>query len=712
MATYKISDDENAYGMQNLARIKENISQSYLYFQDNYNRFRDFRRYIFKETVNDQQKSFLRKLNRPVLEFNILEAPVSRLLGEFAKHEPSIYITPSEGVPVKSEVIKFAEDHFRHALYVANKDNFAWDVYKDVLTGGFSAAKVCNDFASPMSFKQNIYIYKCFDPTLVGFDPIARASHKGDGNYCFEIFPMTEKDFEQELPGKDIKSIKYQTYTNAQDIEGFKWSYKDIQSNKIILLADYYEKKKIRTRIVQLSNGMVLTNKNYKRFEEEWRKREIAGQIIEQIPKVVSKRWTIREVICRYRLIENQVIEYEETDYSFLPIVFIDGNSAILTSNNVNATYQMTRPYVYHGKGIQDMKNFAGQSLANYLNNLNQNKFIIKKESIPQDDDSLESFKNVQRASNIIINAYSENNPDKPIPDPVIPVMNPSAPPEIMNTFGISEQTLQSILGGFGSNFGKDDAGLSGKAIIESLSIDNAAAMPYVVGYLQGLTQIANIFVDLLPKYLIGEREVPVMDKDGNKNYVSINREDTFSVDYAERALKVNIEAGINFQTQKNRAVQQIIALSQAMPSFAEFMNSAEGLPILIKNLDIYGADSLAEQVEPWLQRKQQQQEMMMQQQQQAMMQSPQMIRAQAEMQKVQLEAQNNAFEQQMEIAKQATNDKLADAKLLESEARISNEQINSAIKLEESNNSIERHALDAAVKFAEIQDREQARSQ
>lgn len=691
------SNDDDSNDVLRLARLKDNIATSYLYFQDNYERFRSFRNYVFKETLNDQQRAFLRKLVRPIVEFNILEAPISSLVGEFAGHEPSISITPSEGVPVPQQIIDVVEQHFRHLLYEANRNSFSYEVYKDLLSGGFSVGKVSTDYANPMSFKQNIYIEKAFDSTLCGFDPLARHSHKGDGEYCFEIYPLTDKDFSRRFD-HDISGVKYNVVKNNTDIEGFSWAYKDIKDNKIILVVDYYEKKKQRTRIVELADGTVMRMSKYKKMEKLWQE----NNIVEQIPIIKGKpRWTTLETICKYVLCDNAILEYEETDYSFLPLVFIDGNSIILTSGKVNATYQMTRPFVYHAKGTQDLKNFAGQALANYLQNMVQHKFIIKKEAIVQDADSLEALKNIQRMNNIIINAYSENDPNKPIPDPITPVIPVPAPPEIMGAFQVSDPTTQTILGGYGSNMAKNDNDLSGKAIIETLSASNMAAMPYIVGYLNGLTQIANIAVDLMPKYLLGKRTLPLRDGEGKQSYQDINHQDDMKLKYEEGALKVNIEAGVNFRVQKNRAVEQIIALMSASEELSKFFNSEKGLKILARNLDIHGADNLEEAVDEFMQKQEQQQQQQMQMAEQMRQNDPQFMKAKAEIMKVEQQGENIQFEQQMSIAKQSTEDKLADAKILEAEAKISQAQVDSAIRLEESNTSIERHALDAAAMIA-----------
>ena len=686
---------------ERLARIKEDVSTSYKYFEQNYKRFHEFRKYIFKESINEQQKAAMRDLHRPVLEFNILEAYISRLLGEFAQQEPSIVVSPAEGVPIAYEVLDVIEGHLRHIIHRADRDSFSYEIYKDILSGGYSVAKVWTDYSSPMSFHQQINLNRVFDPTLCGFDPAARAPHKGDGQYCFEVFPMDVKDFERDYPDVELKGINYE-----RDFEGFNWSYKDSVGKKTILVVDYFEKKKRRTRIVKLADGRVMTVKDYERMQAYWDEMNF----IEQLPVIVGKpRWTELEAICRYRVIENQVLEYEETDYTYLPYVFIDGNSINLTQGTSNVTYQMTRPYVYHAKGVQDLKNFAGMSLANFLENQIQSKFIVMKEAIPQEDDYVEALTDIQKANTIVVNAFYENDPNQPIPMPIREVVNTGAPPEIMGAFQVTDPTTQTILGSFASNIGRDDTRLSGKAVIESASQGNAAAMPYIVGYLQGLTQIANIIVDLMPKYLIGKRTIPVMDSNGEQSYQEVNMEGKPILDYKDRAIKVNIEAGVNFQVQKNKALEQIVALMQASQQFGQFMNSPQGLKILVSNLTIYGADRLQESIDPYLQEQAQQQQQAMQMQQQAMSQNPQMIRAQAEMIKAQSDVQQNQIDNQFELARLATEKELADAKILEAEAKISQAQIDSAVRLEESQTSLEVHALESAAKLAEVQQRAQA---
>ena len=688
--------------------IKNNVRTAYTYFKENYQRYHTFRRWVFKESVTDQQRAMLSQLGRPLVEFNILDAYISRLLGEFAMQEPSINISPADGTIVPQQILDIVEGHLRHIISEADKNSFSYEVYKDLLSGGFSVGKVWTDYAHRMSMNQEIKFARVFDPTLAGFDPMARAPHKGDGRYSFELFPMTLADVEMKFPNLDISDVSFN-----QDVQGFNWAYKDMMSNKILLLADYYEKVYKRTRIMKLSTGAVVTKQQYAKIEKYW---DDEG-IIEQIPKPVGKmRWTDLERIHRYQVIGNDIISEEETDYRYLPHVFIDGHSINLTvgSTQANTTYQMTRPYVYHAKGVQDMVNFAGQTVCNSMENLITSKFIVMKEAIPQEQDYVEALNDLQRQNTIVVNAFYENNPAQPIPTPIREIQNAPLPGEVLQAFQMSGPLSQTILGSFASNLGKNDNDLSGRAVVETITQGNAASMPYVVGYLAGLTQMGVIAVDLMPKYIKGERNLPIVTMKGEAEYAKINGADGPIFDYQEDAINVHIEAGVNFQVQKNRALESIVSLMQASPEFAQFMNSPQGLPILVKNLTIYGANELQEAIPQWLQQQQQMQQQQAQMQQQAMQQNPQMIKAQADQAKVQIQAQElqmkheqQQVDNQFQIAKLSTDKILADAKLMESEAKISQAQIDSSVRLEESETSRENHSLDAAVKLSEMQSRQ-----
>lgn len=631
-----------------LKRIKQNVENSFQYFMNNYNRFNDYIRFVFITSMSDSDESLNKTLDRPSLEFNVLEAYISRLRGEFSKHIPSIEVSAKDGKKVDPQLIKVVEDHMRYILDEANKKNLEYNCYTDTLAGGYSAVKVFTSYTGEMSFHQDINIRRVYDPTMVGFDNMAKEDDKSDGSYCFELYPMRKEDFEREFPDVDIKSVKFSTH-----FDSFSWAYRN-NKEEIIIVCDYYEKKLKKEKIVRLASGDVLTMKDYNKLLVEWEE----DGIIEQPPVIVGKpRTTHITSIVRYRMIEGQILEYTETDYTRLPIIFIDGNSVLMKNDNNSSVMQYTRPIVYQARGAQRMKNYAGQSLVNELETMVQHKWTVAKDAIPPM--YKDAYVNPQQASVLVYNAFKDDDPNIPLPPPS-PVVRPPIPQEITQTFIGADAVVQSVLGTFDATLAKlTERDVSGIAIQESMTLSNASAMPYVVNFLKGMQSIANLILDLIPKVYVTPRTIPVLSVDGKKSYVSINQQGGMKFDYDKDAIQVKVEAGVNFNVQQQKALNQIIALMNASPIFGQFIN-AKGLNVLLDNVEIRGVDQLRLMAEQFMQEMQQAQAAAAQQQKQ----DPNILFAQVESQKNQQRAQIEMMKLEQQKQKQEIDAQLEAANL------------------------------------------------
>lgn len=670
-----------------LPNIKKYVKQDYSFFKDNRARYNEFRRFVFKTSLSDGDEAVLDATGKPQLEFNILEAYISRLRGEFSKQEPSIKVMAEDGAPINMQTINVVEGHCRHIIGEANKDGCEYNVYTDQLSGGYSVLKVWTEYANPKSFNQVIKVARAFDPLLCGFDPMARTPHKGDGRFCFELYPKTKDEFEEEYPDIDLREINF-----TRTLNEFNWSYSDGDED-ILLICDFYEKKKKRKKIAELANDKVILSDDYEQFCNQWNE----SGAMEQVPAIISTRWTELETICRYRCIENQVLEYTETDYRYLPLIFVDGNSITLRENENGNFVQFTRPYVYQAKGIQKLKNFAGQSLGNELENMVQHKIMICKESLPDEQPFLDAYTNLQVANTLVYKAYMDNRPEVALPPPIM-VERPQIPPEITNTFSLTDQVTQAILGSYDASLGINNNQLSGVAIVEGATQSNSAAMPYVVGFLQAWNQVANIIVDLIPKYYVNARSISIVGMDGKSTTQNINQQGGVSVNYDENALNVKVEAGVNFAIQKSRALQQIIAMMQASPLFAQFMNQ-QGLEVLLDNLEIRGIDQLKSMAAEFQQQMQQQQQQTQQQQQN----TPQMIQAQTDRMKFQYQMQKDQQDQQLQVAQMNIDKQNSDNDMVKIMADVKSSDVDAAVAMQKADAEKARATAELAMKAIDM---------
>lgn len=629
-----------------LARIKNKVRNAHDYFKDNYDRYNEFRRFVFDSSLKEDEITLLMTMNRPQLEFNVLEAYISRLLGEFSKQEPDIEVNAYDEEQADPITIKVVEQHLKHVFMDANNEHTRYEVYKDLLSGGFSTLKVYTDYEHPMSMNQVIKVERC-EPTLTGFDKLARFSHKGDGQFCFQLFPKDKEQFQEENPHIDIRSLNFR-----RDFAGFNWSYLN-DNSQIIVVADYYEKKMKDEQIVQVRDMGVMTMTQYRKMVDMWDDITVA-------PSIIGKpRKTRITNIVRYRLIENTVIEYEETDFSHLPLVFVDGHSLMIKTPKNGNIRQVTRPYVYHAKGAQRLKNYAGISLANEIENTVQHKFMVAKEALPKEEEFLQAYKDTQKESVLVYNSVYEGNPDQPIGNPIREVQRVPAPPEIEKAFIGADSLIQNVLGSYDASLGINNNQLSGIAIVEAASQSNATAMPYIVGCLQGFQRVAEIYVDLMPKYFTTPRTIPIRDEDGRRQFVKINQKEGLPMDFDSNLLNVVLKAGASFQVQKSRTIMMVKEMMGMSPLFAQFI-AEKGLNFVLDNMEGKGVEQLKALTDEWLQEYQQQKQQAME----AQNQNPAMIKAQTDAAKLQQQEKASQQKFMIDMAKLKQEDRKLEADL------------------------------------------------
>jgi hypothetical protein len=583
--------------LSKLDELKAYVVAWHNYFKDNNDRFHAQRRFVFKSSFNDQQKMELEKLDRLPFEFNVLEAYLSRQVGEFAKQEPGFTVQQmpdsQKNNPQLPEII---EGHFKAILYKTKKDQFEEMTFSDIQSGGFSAFKVDHEYSSPYTFNQEITWRKCVDPTMCGWDVLARLPHKGDGDICFELVPMTKKMLKEQFPKANINNITYRT------LGGFNWGYK-YGSEDIILVCRMYQKQKKKKWLLFLADNTAMLEADYAellvRYADENR--------TEQPPIVKWRRKTTITKIKEYKFMATDILEENDTIFTELPIIFVNGNSKLLRDGGEGSEMiEFTRAAFYQAMDAQKLKNIAGQALANELEMLVQHKFIAPLEGIPEQAGYIEAYKKPQKAATLIYRAFKEDGITQI--EPPREIVRPPIPPEVAGTFTQTDQNIQNILGAYNPQPEMPNQ-LSGAAIAQAAIQSSASEMPYINNYLASLNQAAKLSLDMFPKIYYNARSIMIIDKEQKQTWVPINgfAGSDLSMKYKDSSMDVTIEAGVNFEVQKQFAVQNMIQVAQVVPAFAQLLNTA-GLTVLLDNLDFRGADQLrtmAEQMQKQAQQKQ-----------------------------------------------------------------------------------------------------------
>ncbi len=59
--------------LSQLEKIKQSVEQAYVYFRPNYDRYHEFKRFVYKSTLTEDDIAVLATLQRPQIEFNMME---------------------------------------------------------------------------------------------------------------------------------------------------------------------------------------------------------------------------------------------------------------------------------------------------------------------------------------------------------------------------------------------------------------------------------------------------------------------------------------------------------------------------------------------------------------------------------------------------------------------------------------------------------------
>jgi hypothetical protein len=267
-----------------------------------------------------------------------------------------------------------------------------------------------------------------------------------------------------------------------------------------------------------------------------------------------------------------------------------------------------------------------------------------------------------------------------------------------MQTVMTSDTIIQTILGSMDPSLARlGERDVSGVAIQESISLSNSAAQPYVDNYLTFLQSVCNVILDLIPKIYITPRTIPVITKEGKKDYVRINDEGGISLDYDKNALQVKVEAGPSFGQQQAKAFDDLIRVQKENPGIAQFM-AIEGGDILFDNMEFKGIERVKEKYEEW---QIQQKQMQAQAQQQP---NPEVMKMQMMQQEMMMKAKQQEAENQIKLLQLQLDAQKLEVQKAEIYASIENQQSNAAVQLEKSHTERISKAADIMLKKEDVE--------
>ncbi len=678
-----------------LDQLKENVEEYYRFFKNNTKRYKYSMRFAFKETLSPEDRRKLKKIQKPVLEINYISAYLSRLLGEMSKQTPEAVVSgipdsvDSSGNLVYSDkqlsLNTLVEGILRELFYQYDKRGDKNQVLKEQCAGGYSVMKLITKYKGD-GFDQELVLTKPKDPTLCYFDPMATRPSKSDGAWCGEAHPMSDDEFKRKYPKyeKCIDELREQ----SNSINGLKWKYKNGKKN-IIIVMEYYQVEYENKKSVLLADGSDMMLSDYNKAKNDAIENGATEDIL---PKKVKQRSVEKPYIKRYIFCGNEILEEEKTSYKGLPYIFVDANSAfVYSSDDKGELEQVTNSYIQNAIGAQKLLNNTLQTVANFSENLMQQKMIVDKSAIPVGTEN--DWVNPQQVSVLLKNGHDEE--DRPIVDPVTFIQQQDLPPSIMGTLSSMQQIMQNTFGSYDAMLGINKGDLSGIAIQEGATQNNAVAMPIINGLLDAINAVCELAVKMIPVIHVTPMTVPVMNEEGKRSYECINQimpdgspdPNSIQLNYEDDDLTVEASAGYSFEIQKDKSLRMLKELMPSFPSLAQIIDQY-GQDIILDQINIRGVDKLKDRVKKIAAKKEESQQNQP---------SPEDMQHQAQQQELQLK-----MAQMQQDADYKNKKLMLDNQKLQADLEI--ERLKLAQSQARANAEIQNSAIDNAGKFAEHQ--------
>jgi hypothetical protein len=559
-----------------LQKARDNLTIWDGYFNENITRGKDDMNFVLRDQWTAVERSEFNRLFKPAMTFNKLYDVTKKIAGEQRKNKPDLIVRSLTGRATQ-EQINLRADLVRTISYQSQNDLVYQTAFMQALMMGFGAFEINLDYETPLSFNQVIRYDIIPDATRTSFDPVALKPHKGDGNFCSRQYIYTKEQFYATYPHIDNPV----SYTDPRSLLDFQWETRDT-----IVVCKYTQKEWFPLTILQLSNGMIVTEDEWEDMQKQVQMVKnlakdavvVGGMILKEIPEVRNTRKTQDYVINQYMLTQNQIIDFTEWPSKHLPIIFVDGDSQYIQG------MQYTRSFIHEAKDAQKFINYVGSEIAAEIKNRRREQWIGTPDNILGNE---QIWRNPEVQNGILLAK----------PDPKTGMMpQKSAPwdlsPALLTNFQRGSQDIREILG-FSEQEQLQGRDISGKARRERKMEGSMSSYVWFDNMNQAVAQGGRVVLDLLPA-LVGEdeRSFVVTKPDGRTESVIVNQrvgDDVHNI-LDQGDYDIEIDTGPSFAVQKEVALemfQQTLAINpQTFPLIAD---------LWAKNLDMQYMPQIAE---------------------------------------------------------------------------------------------------------------------
>lgn len=556
-----------------IEQADNHLAYSVNYFNGMQQEMEEARKFARGEHWDAEAEKIYKQQKRIMLTIDRINPRIETLIGEQREARPRITV---KGIPA---ILEAGSNEYRSVgkkaysiaqvlegmikgIEVESGAASAYDTaYEHALQGGLGAWRILTGFDVD-GFNQHITIERIANPRSIYLDPDALGyNNTRSANFAIITSEISDDLYEQtygEKPAVDVDSAWYSG--DGQKIIEYFW----------------IEKKKVKRWL--LSDNRVIDADD-----------ELEDDLKEQGVYIVDRR-TVEVPQCMWvTLSYNKIIEKpREFPSRFIPIIPVFGRELLDGTGKL-----FYRGIIHRAKDAQRAYNFARTQAAETNALQPKAPFIIEERQVS-------GYQSMWSTANTELHSYLPYKAVENAPPPK------REPPAQANQAAVieaqqAEDDINATTGISKARQGQAPQDASGRAI--EIRSDEAAGATYLYydNLLRSLKKTGVILCDMIPRVYDTQRIVSIIGNDDATDYVQLHipymdektNEKKKLNDWAAMRYSIDISTGAATKVKKRQLVETLERILVAAPNLWNVVGD-----LLFRNLDVPGAEALAERME------------------------------------------------------------------------------------------------------------------
>ena len=515
---------------------------------------------------------------RPCLTVNKIPTFIHQVTNDQRQNRPAINISPV-GDKGDVESAKMFRGMIRFIERESSAD-IAYDTaFDNAVSNGFGYWRLLTEWVSPESFNQTLGIKRIRNPFTVYLDPDHQEPDGADSTFGFITERVTRDEFKDKWPRADPMPFAELSIGDT---------YKDWIDSDSIRIAEYFEIKHIKKRLVQLENGWTGF---FDDLSDEIKKHVASKRML-----IERERDTEVPKVYWYKVTAKDVLQRDLWLGKWIPIIPVIGNEI-----DVEGKVKLSG-LIRDAKDAQRIYNFGVTAEIELVALAPKAPWVVEEGQIEGHE---QEWKQANTKNFPYLSYKGTSVSGKPAPPPQrqqmvgSPVgwinLKQAAAGDMMATTGVRfdpQQTVQNV----------ND---SGKAIRELRRSGDLGSFHYVDNLARSLKLAGKMYLDLIPKIFDEKQVATILREDDSEDRIQIDP--NMEVAYKEvqdpknpnKKLKMwnptigtyscTVTVGPSYATKRIEAAESMMAFAKALPNTAQLISD-----LIAKNQDWPGADEMA----------------------------------------------------------------------------------------------------------------------